>query len=29
MTNDRMEEANEYLSIYNHLVSKLYVDQFT
>lgn len=29
ITNDRMEEANEYLSIYNHLVSKLYVDHFT
>lgn len=24
-----MEGANEYLSIYNHLASKLYADQFT
>lgn len=24
-----MEGVNEYLSIYNHLVSKLYADQFT
>lgn len=29
VTNDRMEGANEYLSIYNHLASKLYVDHFT
>lgn len=29
VTNGRMEGANEYLSIYNHLASKLYVDQFT